>query len=87
MKNEQQKESMVADQRLCSEIQLFDLCDLECCHFKKGRFCSNTELISKFESIKDEDDIPELVYTEEDCENEDESDFDEYEDDYEGDDE
>jgi hypothetical protein len=87
MKNKLQNEPAATDQRLCSEIQLFDLCDLEGCHFKNDRFCSNAELISKFESIKDEDDIPDLVYTDDDYENDDESDFEEYNDDYEGDDE
>jgi hypothetical protein len=40
-------------QRLCNEIQLFDLCDLETCSFKAGRFCSNAELLSSFERISD----------------------------------
>jgi len=87
MKDEPQKKSTVADQRLCSEIQLFDLCDIEGCHLRRGRFCSNEELISKFESIKEEDDTPDLVYAEDDYENEGESDFEEYDDDFEGDDE
>ena len=40
-------------QRLCNEIQLFDLCDLEKCSFKEGRFCTNTELLTAFERISD----------------------------------
>jgi len=39
--------------RLCSEIQLFDLCDLAACRFKDGRFCSNSELLARFEKIAD----------------------------------
>lgn len=74
--------------RLCNEIQLFDLCELENCSFRTGRFCTNEELLRKFESIREEDESPELVYDEEDSEEDrDDSDFDEYDDDYEGSDE
>jgi len=59
--------------RLCSEIQLFDLCDRESCNFKKNRFCTDPELLARFESIKEEDDRPPLVY--EDDEFDDEPDF------------
>jgi len=38
-------------QRLCGEIQLFDLCDLAACRFKDGRFCSDPELLARFEKI------------------------------------
>jgi len=41
--------------RLCSEIQLFDLCDREGCERKDGRFCGNSDMIAKFEAIKEED--------------------------------
>lgn len=37
-------------QRLCSEIQLFDLCELEQCNFKEGRFCTDPELLAQFEA-------------------------------------
>lgn len=37
--------------RLCSEIQLFDLCDLAVCRSKDGRFCNNPELLARFEKI------------------------------------
>jgi hypothetical protein len=40
-------------QRLCNEIQLFDLCDLTACSFKDGKFCTNLELLSSFERISD----------------------------------
>ncbi len=41
--------------RLCSEIQLFDLCDLDRCKFKNTNFCTNDELLTRFEKIADED--------------------------------
>lgn len=41
--------------RLCSEIQLFDLCDLATCRFKDGRFCSSSVLLERFEKIADEE--------------------------------
>ncbi len=41
--------------RLCNEIQLFDLCDLESCNYKEGRFCINQELIERFENISEDD--------------------------------
>ena len=67
-----------AVQRLCSEIQLFDLCDLDSCRFKSSRFCTNEQLLSKFESIKEEDDRNTLLYEEDESEEdiESESDFD-----------
>jgi len=43
-------------QRLCSEIQLFDLCELERCDFKDGRFCTDPRLLAKFEAIADVED-------------------------------
>ncbi len=42
-------------QRLCSEIKLFDLCDLDQCGFKSGRYCSNHDMVSRFEKIADEE--------------------------------
>lgn len=38
-------------QRLCNEIQLFDLCELEKCGHKKGLYCTSTELLNRFEAI------------------------------------
>ena len=53
-------------QRLCSEIQLFDLCDLDTCCQKDGRFCTNPEVLERFEAIKEEDErSPEQYLTEE----------------------
>lgn len=53
-------------QRLCSEIQLFDLCDLDSCGQKDGRYCTNPEVLERFEAIKEEDErSPEQYLTEE----------------------
>lgn len=58
-------------QRLCSEIQLFDLCDLGICRYKTGRFCSNTDLLSRFEKIAEEElRVQERYISEEDEDNE-----------------
>lgn len=77
MKDESQKKSTEAVQRLCSEIQLFDLCDLESCASRKGRFCLNENLLVKFESIKEEDETPDLVYDEDELLTDEGSDFEE----------
>ena len=45
-------------QRLCNEIQLFDLCDLERCGHKQGLFCTSHELLNRFEAIADADERP-----------------------------
>jgi hypothetical protein len=47
-----------APQRLCSEIQLFDLCDLDVCGHKDGRYCTKGDILAKFEAIREEDDRP-----------------------------
>jgi hypothetical protein len=68
--------------RLCSEIQLFDLCDLTSCRFKQSGFCTNEELLAKFESIKEEDELNTLAYDDEETDDDTESeyDFDDYDD-------
>jgi hypothetical protein len=43
-------------QRLCSEIQLFDLCERADCAFKKGRYCTNRDILARFEAISDDED-------------------------------
>ena len=43
-------------QRLCSEIQLFDLCERVDCAFKKGRYCTNQDILARFEAISDDED-------------------------------
>jgi hypothetical protein len=45
-------------QRLCNEIQLFDLCELEKCGHKQGLYCSSQELLNRFEAIAEEDERP-----------------------------
>ena len=45
----------ILPQRLCSEVQLFDLCELVSCRYKVGRFCSDPVLLSRFEKIADEE--------------------------------
>jgi hypothetical protein len=52
--------------RLCSEIQLFDLCTKEKCGAKDGRFCLDEILLAKFENISQEDDFPVEQYLAED---------------------
>jgi hypothetical protein len=52
--------------RLCSEIQLFDLCTKEKCGAKDGRFCMDEILLARFENISQEDDFPPDQYLVED---------------------
>ncbi len=52
--------------RLCSEIQLFDLCELDVCGHKDGRYCTKGDILTKFEAIKEEDErSPEQYLAEE----------------------
>lgn len=52
--------------RLCSEIQLFDLCELDVCGHKDGRYCTKGDILQKFEAIKEEDErSPEQYLAEE----------------------
>ena len=44
--------------RLCSEIQLFDLCELHKCHFKDDRFCTDPVMLARFEAAADPEDRP-----------------------------
>lgn len=48
--------------RLCGEIQLFELCDLGRCNHKDGRFCTNSDLLLRFERIADEDDVQKTIF-------------------------
>lgn len=43
-------------QRLCSEIQLFDLCDKDVCGHKDGRYCTKGDILTRFEAIMDTED-------------------------------
>jgi hypothetical protein len=39
--------------RLCNEIKLFDLCNLETCGHRSGTFCTDRDLLIRFEKIAD----------------------------------
>ena len=79
-------ETPASTKRLCSEIQLFDLCDLDTCTCKDGRFCTNPDILARFEAIKEEDDRPQYLADEmEEEENEDAEDLEEFDDDFEDD--
>lgn len=56
--------------RLCSEIQLFDLCKGEdVCSHKDGRYCANGDMLDRFEAIAEDDDpSPEQQYIAEELE-------------------
>jgi hypothetical protein len=43
-------------QRLCTEIQLFDLCSRDVCGHKDGRYCTKGDILARFEAIRDEED-------------------------------
>lgn len=77
---EEIKEDKPVQDRLCSEIQLFDLCDLDSCDYKSGRFCRNDALLDRFEAIREEDDRPAVVYDENEDDDEDFDVDDEYDD-------
>lgn len=50
--------------RLCSEIQLFDLCGKEKCAEREGRFCTDENMLNRFEAISQEEDFPPDQYLE-----------------------
>lgn len=52
--------------RLCSEIQLFDLCELEYCTFKEGRFCTNPDTLARFEAVAEPEDRPAQRFVDDD---------------------
>lgn len=57
----------VLPQRLCSEIQLFDLCDLASCKYKNGRYCTDPVLVGRFEKIAENElRVPDLYTSDED---------------------
>lgn len=49
-------EKTESPQRLCNEIQLFDLCERADCVFKKGRYCTDPDILARFEAIGDDED-------------------------------
>lgn len=60
----------VLPQRLCSEIQLFDLCDVEFCKHKKDRFCTDVVLLNRFEKITEKELRVQETYVLEDIDDE-----------------
>jgi hypothetical protein len=80
MKNSDQKPDILP-QRLCSEIQLFDLCDLDSCSKRSGRYCTDSMLLGRFERIAEAElRLPER-YTAEDIDNAEADDDDRYDED------
>lgn len=56
----------VKQSRLCSEIQLFDLCSRDVCNHRDGRYCTKGDILAKFEAISEDDDrSPEMYMAEE----------------------
>lgn len=41
--------------RLCNEIQLFDLCDKNVCFSKSGNYCTENDLLTRFENIEEQE--------------------------------
>ena len=48
-------ENETRPRRLCSEIQLFDLCARDVCNHKDGRYCTKGDILAKFEAIREEE--------------------------------
>ena len=69
---------------LCSEIQLFDLCELTRCSFKDGRFCTHADLLARFEALAEPADRPAQHYDDDEDDEEDEQYPEEREEDDEG---
>ncbi len=67
--------------RLCSEIQLFDLCSRDKCKSRDGRYCCDSEMLAKFEAISEDDekDLDQFEAEEED--DSEDYDYDEYDND------
>jgi hypothetical protein len=64
----------ILPERLCSEIQLFDLCDLDSCASKSGRFCTDPLLLGRFEKIAEKELISSEHYISEEIDDEEASD-------------
>lgn len=61
-------EGSAKQKRLCSEIQLFDLCDkgtTDVCGHLDGRYCTKGDILTRFEAIADDDQSPEQYFAEE----------------------
>ena len=67
-------------QRLCNEIQLFDLCDLETCSFKEGLFCADAGKLAAFERVSDAEVVRPEVFISEELEEGEEDNGEEYDD-------
>lgn len=85
-------DTAAAVKRLCSEIQLFDLCEKGACSSRDGRFCTDAAMLAKFEAVREPEDSPRDHYLDDEMDEDDEGDdlaFDDaYDDDeFEGDDE
>lgn len=52
--------TLKSEPRLCSEIQLFDLCELSSCGKKEGRFCTDSGLLARFEKIAEKDEAAQV---------------------------
>jgi hypothetical protein len=67
--------------RLCSEIQLFDLCSRNTCKYRDGRYCGDSEILAKFEAISEEDETDRNQYLADEENDSEDFDYDEYDDD------
>ncbi|NTW98467.1 MAG: hypothetical protein HGB35_00720 [Geobacteraceae bacterium] len=72
----------ILPQRLCSEIQLFDLCDLDSCTCKSGRFCTDPLLLGRFEKIAENELRSPERYVAEEIDDEEITDGDGYDDEF-----
>ena len=83
----QNNDSPTNPPRLCSEIQLFDLCTKETCSQRFGRYCTDGDTLARFEAINEEDDTALLMEEPDDMEEYDdlECDDDAVDDDYDSD--
>jgi len=41
--------------RLCSEIQLFDICARDVCGHRDGRYCTKGDILARFEAVIGQD--------------------------------
>ncbi len=67
--------------RLCSEIQLFDLCSRDKCKHRDGRYCSDSEMLAKFEAISEDDEKDRDRFVADEEDDVEDSDYDEYDND------
>lgn len=79
MSNSEPKPDLLP-QRLCSEVQLFDLCDLDSCGRKNGRFCADPFLLDRFEKIAEEELRTPERYVSDEFDDDEANDGDEYDD-------